>query len=303
MEDASFHIDRKEALIAGIFDGHGGKDVAEKARQLVKKWLFGAWLGAGKNPWIAFETVINKIHEEVIEAEELNDMGSTALICFIDKETNLLFTATVGDSEATVYRRSQGTIKALPVSLLGDWKDPEEALRASIALGNEKIAMNWPRATPPNLLRYPCPFWKEETPIYPFYQEKDGIITYGRSAFGSINLSRAIGDKRYLGSKEKPILLHNPKITACRLKQGDILLLACDGLRECNIGRKECMQEEEIIREIELHQQELTQQQVDEEEGLYQSTIVESLAQRLTNCAIERNGSEDNVTTIVITAL
>lgn len=303
MEDASFHLDLPEAVIAGVFDGHGGKEVALKARQLVKKWFLGAWIGSGKNPRVAFERVLSAIHKEVIKTEELRYMGSTALICFIDKQNNLLFTATVGDSEATIYRRSGATIKAIPLSLLNDWKDPKEARRAAKALENEEIKTNWPKANAREL-RMPRPIWREGTLIYPSIYRENGVIKYRDAAFGSINLSRALGDFHYLGTREKPILLHKPKVTVCLIEQGDILLLACDGLRECGDREGECMQEEEIIREIELHEQELMQQEVEnQEEDLYEGNVLPSLAQRLADCAIERNRSGDNVTTIVIKAI
>ena len=64
----------------------------------------------------AITDTINEIHEVIKEHKEWNAVGSTLVMSFIDNNTNIIYTATVGDSEANIYRWIDGEIKSIPLS-------------------------------------------------------------------------------------------------------------------------------------------------------------------------------------------
>lgn len=68
---------------------------------------------------------------------------------------------------------------------------------------------------------------------------------------GSLNVSRAIGDKNY------PAVSQKPKVTCCQLHPGDVLVLGCDGLKDfvseemiCQMVRDHRGAEEDLAKEL-----------------------------------------------------
>lgn len=216
MEDAHFFKEIDQGVIMGVLDGHGGDVVARYASQVFQDRFSGTLNKMGNNVHQAFSCIIDEIHEEVEKHREWNEIGSTAVICFIDKNTNEIFTATLGDSEANIYRKINGKLKSIPLSCIRDWSSPKDAKRAANALNNPKIAEIWPKEKNPKRLRFPYPY--------------------------GVNVSRAIGDVRF-----SPAVIHKPKITRYQVQEGDTLILACDGL-------KDYVLEEEIISLLEKEQ-------------------------------------------------
>ncbi len=206
MEDAHFCLAIEQGILTGLFDGHGGKNVAGYANAAFQDRFSQALKAAKGGVRQAFEALINEIHDEVASTPAWQHMGSTAVVCFIDKHTNMVYTATLGDSEANIYRQIKGQLKSIPLSCVRDWSSQKDAKRAADAKNDPTIALEWPKATDPKRLRYPHRH-------------------YG------INVSRAIGD---VGANihEKPGIIHKPKITVNMLLPGDKLILACDGLKD-----------------------------------------------------------------------
>lgn len=248
MEDAHFFRTIPQGVLAGVFDGHGGIEIADYSCSEFRT-NFSKFLRKNKNDVRnAFEDQFNTIHEAVKERIEWNKCGSTAVICFIQKDTNLIYTATLGDSEANIYRRINGRLKSIPLSCVRDWSSPKDAKRAAAALNDPTIAVDWPKTEDPKSLRYP-------------------------SVFQGVNISRSIGDVKYAVA-----VSHTPKITLNRIFKGDILVLACDGL-------KDYVDERTIIELIERSLEENT-------------NTTNVLVDHAINTAI----SEDNVTVMVIKA-
>jgi serine/threonine protein phosphatase PrpC len=127
------------------------------------------------------------------------------LLCFIDKHSRLIYTATLGDSEAKIYRINDEGAIVIPLSCVRNWSSKRDAQRAANDLGEPDIAEIWPRIQDPKDL------------YFPFYRAKKGL-----------NVSRALGDqlvKQYKGG-----MSHKAKITVHPIEPGDRLILACDGL-------------------------------------------------------------------------
>ena len=156
MEDALFYLeindDQTDMVLTGILDGHGGDEVSRYA----KKWFETKFPDELKksqgNVHQAFEVSLNNIQNEIIDLKLKS--GSTAVICFIDKKTNLIYTATLGDSEANIYRKIEEQLKSIPLSCVRDWGSKEDSARAAKALGDPSIATRWPERLDPKTMHF-----------------------------------------------------------------------------------------------------------------------------------------------------
>lgn len=105
MEDA--HISRAISLpggdkgvLFGVFDGHGGKEVAEFARDNFSKTLEALPEFKAKNYGKALEKCFMKVDELVQSEEYANDTGTTACVILITKDK--IFCSNAGDSRAVL---------------------------------------------------------------------------------------------------------------------------------------------------------------------------------------------------------
>lgn len=203
MEDAHFCKKISRGYVAGLFDGHGGNRVARYAADYFEDHFEEVLTAANGDVRQAFTNIITTIQAHVTETKIGENMGATAVVSFIDSQTHKIYTATLADSEAFIYRKIENRLKAIPLSCVRDWSCPKEAARVAIALNNPEIKIQWTKYPNPKMLRHP----------------KLGL-----------NVSRSLGDVSSSGSKEKPEVLHKAKITMNQMQPGDILILACDGV-------------------------------------------------------------------------
>ncbi|NGX27589.1 MAG: hypothetical protein K940chlam6_01527, partial [Chlamydiae bacterium] len=208
MEDAHFYKEMEKGTLTGVFDGHGGSKVSAYASAEFQKRFPKALKEANGNVHQAFGKVIDQIHQNVANYSAWNHEGSTAVVCYIDKETHQIYTATLGDSEANIYRKSgQDGITSIPLSCVRDWLSPKD-LNRLISIYGKKTVMS-------------------------FVKKVGSQAKHIRSqlAYG-VNVARAIGDVENTGEPGQPRVIHKPKITVNQLRQGDVLILACDGLKD-----------------------------------------------------------------------
>lgn len=249
MEDAHFFKEFKGGIITGVFDGHGGSDVADYASQEFEK-KFPMRFAENRDPLYSFTTLIQEINQEIFKNPEWDKQGSTALICFIDKKTQLIYTATIGDSEANIYRKTDdGLYKSIPLSCVRDWSSEKDAKRAADYYNEPDIALTWLNDPYPKKLR-----------------------------LNRLNLSRSLGDLRYgFNAEGKAGIISKPKVTIQTLLPNDILILACDGL-------KDYVPEKNIVDLMNTHSEISTTE----------------LASLLTTQALDTFSSQDNVTVLVL---
>lgn len=218
MEDRHFYIEEEKGFLVGVLDGHNGIQVANYAAYRFLEQFFLLLTQCNGNVHQAFFSCFQLIQEEVErDHPEWDQVGCTAVISYLEKETNYLYTATLGDSEANIYRPFKKSYRSIPLSCIRNWSTKRDFASAKAALGVEL-----PRKKNPKDMRHP---------------------SFGESVhsgFG-LNVSRALGDVAYKG------VIHLPKITATTLLPGDVLLLSCDGL-------KDFVLEKEIVQIIKLHQ-------------------------------------------------
>ncbi len=200
MEDAYFICRMDQGTLSGVFDGHGGSEVAKYANTEFQRRFPEKLRELNGNVHSAFSALIDQIHAEVKEKPEWNPMGSTAVICFLIG--SLVYTATLGDSEARNYRGDA----VIPLSCVRNWaskNDTVRAVNAYISSGEYAKAIAagaWPKSPKPKQIRYP-------------------YVSAG------LNVSRAIGDVAIEDATSR-----KPKITVQRLYPGDFVVIACDGL-------------------------------------------------------------------------
>lgn len=211
MEDAHFIMSESQlpGLLAGVFDGHGGAQVAKFASSRFTELFFSKLTEYSGDVHKAFEEIFLEIHQEVEMKPIWKEQGSTAVIIYLDKATGLLYTATLGDSEATLYRAEGESFICLPLSFVKDWSNQKDAIRA-----DEYHGTTWRRKS-----------YKEEGWVGHLAPQTLRVPE------NCLNVSRAIGDVWLT-----PVG-HKPKITVHQAMPG-WLVLACDGYEE-HVNKRE----------------------------------------------------------------
>lgn len=204
-EDATLICEFDRGMILGVFDGHGGKQVAEFAKKEFIERFPKRLKYSKKGVRHSFLEVFDAIQNQITKISSLDSVGSTAVVSFIEFKTHLIYTATIGDSEATIYRLINEEKVSIPLSPIRDFGCLKEIERVSKAMNKPEIIEQWPKAKNFKTLRFP---------------EK------------GLNLSRSLGDNKYKKTYSSPGIIHKAKITVQRLMSGDTLLLACDGLKD-----------------------------------------------------------------------
>lgn len=228
MEDEHFRMEFTEGDLYGIFDGHGDNgDVGRFAAEKFKT-DFPTMLKGSAHVREAFEKMMYKIQAEVVpkmEAGEIEEGGCTAMVMFFERKTHRVFVATLGDTEAKIYRKIENAMMSIPLSVVRNWnskKDEARALNWYDTKAKNHFSMNFP------ILRRQFLIKTGKERRYP-----------GRPFINSINVSRSLGDHMFEAVSQKP------KITAHYLLPGDKVVMGCDGLWDF-------ITEEEIIEQLEI---------------------------------------------------
>jgi serine/threonine protein phosphatase PrpC len=216
-EDTHLDFEIDEGKLFAIFDGHGGDEVSKRMLEEDAQDIMKDCLRSTENDVEQFETMFAQLHELTAKKHNIPDglseeeheyvydlpSGSTATIVWKPYSSNIAFIATLGDSEARLYREGS----EIPLSPIRNWKSPRDQHRARDAGAAPEWINTWnnPKTT-----------------------AKD---CRSRSVRG-LNLSRALGDR------DQP-LLHGentkghgqkPKVVAIPLCEGDRIVLGCDGV-------------------------------------------------------------------------
>jgi serine/threonine protein phosphatase PrpC len=209
MEDCNFFKAIDQGIIAGVCDGHkngnhtlDGAAVAQYVCTTFGDKFTEILSKNNDNVRLAFVKLIDQIHDDIKKNQNWNEIGTTAVICYVDKWSHIVYTATIGDSQANVYRQVNGQLKSIPLSCIRDWSHPKEAARAAKALNDPAITTKWPKKSGKHL------------------------------RVNGLNVSRALGDAWATGTQEAPCIIHKPKLTMQQLFPGDKILLASDGFKD-----------------------------------------------------------------------
>lgn len=220
MEDAKFVLDLKDGLLVGVFDGHGGSEVADIASREFQM-LFPQQLSKfGGNVHQAFEKVFFEIQKKITLDRRFDEIGSTAVVSYIDAKNQLIYTATIGDSEAFICRRDiQDEFKLIPLSCVRDWASDKDIQRAAKATQGQ----------------YEVPveiFWQTNN-VPPKHRRIDQTsTTLLKNDNHGVNVSRAFGDQIKNVGRPTDAIIAKPKITVCSIKKSDVFLFFCDGVTD-----------------------------------------------------------------------
>lgn len=198
MADAWFQLPMAQGLLTGVFDGHTRDGVAKYAAAQLQARFPTALESAQGNVHQAFERLIYAINQEIAQDPALRVDGSTAVISYIDQETQLVYTATLGDSEAILYREIDGVRKAIPLSCIRNFSSKQDYARLRAKYPNDLPPV--PRAGAGKDLR--------------------------SRLYEGVNVARAFGDH------DEEVVSGKPKITVCRVQADDRLVLVCDGVTD-----------------------------------------------------------------------
>lgn len=125
MKNAHFAKELPRGYLAGVFDGHSGAEAATIARDHCSNLFEEHFSTSGQNAHYALEKTFEALHQRITES---CSEGTTAVVCYIENRTNRIYTATLGDSEAHIYRLFHDRMQALPAS----------RVRNSTSLGNRE---------------------------------------------------------------------------------------------------------------------------------------------------------------------
>lgn len=246
MQDDHFYLESQKYVLAGVFDGHGGAQVAQYANRRFPA-LFLSHLEKNEgNVRKAFVHTFAQIHEEcrplqnsmlvstvkavksyfkylivnvrkAFTREKLENfkrvvknchvVGSTAVVSFIEKETGRIYTASLGDAEGRISREGLSEIQ-------GKKRYPTSIWNNSIKLTGVR---DW--------------LIESEGERAKTHSEKisnvDGGLGKSKWCLGEeLEASRALGDYSYKAVSQKPV------VTVSTLKPGDWLFLGSHGFWE-----------------------------------------------------------------------
>ncbi|WP_068471348.1 PP2C family serine/threonine-protein phosphatase [Candidatus Protochlamydia phocaeensis] len=224
MEDAGTIKDEKTGLLAAVFDGHCDQGrLSQYAADAFKKEFLTAIEKEPDQISYLFHHFMDRIHREIGSLRLKG--GTTAAICYLDKTTNYLYTSTLGDSQAIVFRKQGHAITWFPVSCVRDWSSPKDAKRA--VEGLKLYSFKYPYAS---------------TIDYPTYLDigswtsakNPKLLRFPPNRFG-INVSRSLGDYNNINNWPPiEILSHKPKTTEFLLnadgESEECIVIGTDGI-------------------------------------------------------------------------
>jgi serine/threonine protein phosphatase PrpC len=173
---------------AAVFDGHLGNDVAELAKRHLPFFQNEAL------PRIQARRNFTWLQDDIEKNHLLDREGATACQVQIYEKARTVVTSTLGDTHAFIYRRINGTLKAIPLSPKRDWKHPKELARAQS--------------------------------IDPKFIPK----AEAKPRFNGLQISRSLGDAGATDEDDRQFISHKPKVTETAIQVNDLIVIATDGL-------------------------------------------------------------------------
>lgn len=277
MEDRVFVSE--DGTFVGIFDGHGGAQVAAHLEKNTHEAFLerlkrqGNFLGSGSgsrsasNPYqckdvaLALSGCVREMDEQVLRVRHWDNQGSTAALICVDGQS--IWAAGVGDSRAVLSRGTE------TVELTEDHKPNNKEDQARIeSLGG---SVDWVGWTDP-----------EGRPV-------EGMGSYRVN--GNLAIARAIGDK-----DEKPYISGEPTIKRFDRQPGtdEFIVVATDGLWDV-LESEECVNF--VHAALKVGEESWSGNAADFQQ-IYRRRK-QSMAQYLTDEAMRR-GSLDNVAVAVL---
>lgn len=212
MEDFYLFTAIPRGILAGVFDGHGGCSTANYSRTYFPGY-FQFFLEYFSDPFTAFEATLKQIHTDIKHTNDdpyLQNSGTVCAVSFIELKTALVYTATLGDCEANVYRKIDDDLVSISLSPSRNWSSKTDSWR----LVNHE----------PNLSEIQKKNLRDSY-MYALDPKYIRATTLYNNSTVKLNVSRALGDLMF-----EDVLIQKPKITIFKLQKGDVLTLSSDGM-------------------------------------------------------------------------
>ena len=223
MEDASFVIEIDQGVLAGVFDGHGGSEIANYVNEEIQKRFSLKLKSCLGDVHLTFSELFNELQQEIKKENDWFFFGSTAVISFIHLKKRKIYTATLGDSEGCLYRKIDGKMYCQPLSPLRDYSNKRDFGRVLPFLNRSTRLVNYNNNSE-NVKQYSLSLSKGNSKYLRFTKRLRKPSDQKIMEF-SANLSRSFGDLWTEGA-----ISQKPKITVAKIVPGTVVVLACDGL-------------------------------------------------------------------------
>lgn len=257
-EDEHVIVKTRYGDLFAICDGHGvvsktkleknqpqlGQEFARMVAQSIQSDLT-SMLEKNLNTKKVFEEWAEMIHHKLPK----DWAGTTAAIGFVEKINRYLHVANIGDSKIVVFRMHDKLIYPIPMTPEINWSTPQCVAKVREILSPQEF-QDWQ---------------KKHTKERRFPPDK------------GVNLSNSLGD-HLMTVKGKTALTHKPECTLLQLREGDLIVLGCDGLFDF-VTLDELI--EQILKKT-WHNPHA------------------NLAQLMANFALKSKNSTDNVTVITV---
>ncbi len=236
MEDCHLEVDTKYYGVWFVFDGFGGATAAERARDFCQQAIPSLLEGMADNPKQALEDLCAEMGRQLSSESS----GSTVQGCVFDKGKGLLYTASLGDGGAFLWR--QNTTALAPLSCVRDFTYRKESERAAQVYRKHQEKVVREQLKPGGKSRADL-MWAYDFPLgWTLAQGharelglKPSVIS---KAIGlpavliqaleegrrGLNLARGVGGRDYQG-----FLSTHPKVSVTEVRMGDVLIVASDG--------------------------------------------------------------------------
>lgn len=233
MEDAHFIKKINENLLLGVFDGHRGDTegaprgaftghVAKAAADLIQELFYATLIQANGDIRTAFFELFKTVQAQILSNHlSVANMGSTAVVSYVSHADSKIYTATIGDSEAKLYRKIDGMWKSIPLSNVRHWKSAKDRQRfTEISFSKEALKKE---LCPQELYAIQERFFNEKS-------SKEIYFFGGGQTKRGLNVSRAFGNNDLCFYFGKAGVIQKPKVTEINFQKGDRVIVACDGV-------------------------------------------------------------------------
>lgn len=263
MEDTSTYMTRDGWTVAGVFDGHGGKRVADQLAD--EKTGIAAFLIEHSIQVFSIADVSEVKYSQLLTQwcleydnhhfQDYMSEGSTASIVIVPPVSRIVYLVNIGDSRTTILQPSS--------NLYTSTTDDKPSSQSEM----ERIVKSGGHVTFHNVARV------------------NGILSVSR-AFGDFGLKRTATRKTgnqpsYKFDNNNAPVIARPRVKGVKLTRDSWIVIACDGLWD-------------VTKESDL----MTDVQTNQDNAAQLSTMLKSWTRR----AVHDRSSNDNVSVMLLRA-
>jgi serine/threonine protein phosphatase PrpC len=226
MEDRHLAVDTPAYGLWGVLDGHAGELAAERAVEEIPRLLDLIW--GLYPPKQAFEELCAALGHQLRDERS----GTTLVLSLLDKRTGHLYTATLGDSEAFVWRKETGALEPLScVRSFDRSPDKERAKRVYQQISTDQLNYVEAWETGLKVARErgdkPKVVSLQQVQRLPLARRATTLMQALLNSTCGLTMPRALGDGEY-----REFMSIEPDVTITAVGPGDVVLMGSDGVTD-----------------------------------------------------------------------